>query len=116
MYKESRKHIISLRIFHGLLTIYFTLCLLYLYIVGITGNVDRSLFIIAVLSLAIEGIAVFALNQGNCPLIHIQKRIGDSKPFFELLLPSRLAKQAIPVFALLTIVAILVILLKFVHN
>jgi hypothetical protein len=84
--------------------------------VGFTGNVDRNLFMIAILSLAIEGVAVFAFNQGDCPLIHIQKRIGDSKPFFELLLPSRLAKQAIPVFALLTIIAILVILLRFVHN
>lgn len=114
MRKESRKHIISLRIFHGILTVYFTLCLLYLYTVGLTGNVNNVLFTFAVLSLAIEGVAVFALNAGNCPLIHIQRRIGDEKPFFELLLPSRLAKQAIPAFALLTIVAILIILFRFV--
>lgn len=114
MHKESRRHIISLRIFHGILTAFFTLCLLYLYIVGLTGIVDRILFTVAILSLAAEGIAVFAFNQGNCPLIHIQKKIGDDKPFFELLLPSKLAKQAIPVFALLTIIAILIILIRFV--
>ena len=114
MHKESRRHVISLRIFHGILTVYFTLCLLYLYIVGLTGNVDRTLFMVAILSLAAEGIAVFTFNQGNCPLIHIQKKIADDKPFFELLLPSKLAKQAIPVFALLTIIAILIILIRFV--
>lgn len=116
MYKKPGKHVISLRIFHGILTVYFALCLLYLYAVGLTGSVDRTLFAIAVLSLAMEGIAVFALNKGDCPLIHVQRKIGDDKPFFELLLPPRLAKQAIPVFALLTIVAILIILIRFVHN
>lgn len=115
MRRESKKHIISLRIIHGFLTIYFALCLLYLYIIGLTGNVNRSLFVVATLSLAIEGIAVFAFNKGDCPLIHVQKRVGDSKPFFELLLPSRFAKRVIPVFALLTIVAILIILLRFVQ-
>lgn len=114
MRKESRQHIIGLRVFHGILTAYFTLCLIYLYIVGITGSVNSTLFIIATLSLALEGMAVFAFNKGNCPLIHIQRRIGDEKPFFELLLPPRLAKQAIPAFALLTIVAILIILFRFV--
>lgn len=116
MHKESRKHVIGLRILHGFFAVYFALCLLYLYIVGFTGEVDRTLFAVAVLSLAIEGIAVFALNKGDCPLIHIQRKIGDDKPFFELLLPPQLAKQAIPLFALLTIVAILIILLRFVHN
>lgn len=114
MHKESRKHVVSLRILHSILAVYFALCLLYLYIVGLTGNVDRTLFIVAIVSLAVEGIAVFVFNQGSCPLIHIQKKIGDNKPFFELLLPSKLAKQAIPVFALLTIIAILIILIRFV--
>ena len=109
-----KKHVLALRIFHGALTIYFTLCLIYLYTVGLTGDVDKGLFTLAILSLAAEGIAIFALNNGDCPLIHVQKRIGDDKPFFELLLPPRLAAQAIPIFALLTIVAILIILFRFV--
>ena len=112
----SRKHIVGLRILHGALTIYFALCLIYLFIVGITGNVNTALFILAVFSLAAEGVAVFAFNDGNCPLIHVQRKIGDDKPFFELLLPEYLAKQAIPVFAGLTILALLIILLRFVHN
>lgn len=112
---HSKKHVIALRIFHSALTIYFALCLAYLFIVGATGEVDTTLFAVAVWSLAIEGFLVFALNNGDCPLIHLQRSIGDSTPFFELLFPSRLAKQAIPTFAALTIIAILIILLRFVH-
>jgi hypothetical protein len=114
MHHQLPKHALALRIFHGFLTFYFTLCLVYLYIVGLTGGVNRVLFILAVLSLAVEGVAIFAFNAGNCPLIHVQRKIGDEKPFFELLLPPKLAKQAIPAFALLTIVAVLVILFRFV--
>lgn len=114
MHKESRQHIIGLRVLHGILTVYFTFCLIYLYIVGLTGNVNSALFIITTLSLALEGVAVFAFNKGDCPLIHVQRKIGDEKPFFELLFPPKAAKQAIPVFALLTIVAILILLIRFV--
>src|SRR6266496_1582529 len=112
MHKISKKHIIALRVFHGILTVYFTLCLLYLYVVGITGNVDGTLFILAALSLGAEGMAVFAFNRGDCPLIHIQRKIGDDKPFFELLVPRHLAKLAIPVFAVLTVIALVLILLR----
>lgn len=104
--------LIILRILHGVVTIYFILCLLYLYIVGLTGNVSEHLFTLAILSLAMEGIAVFALNQGNCPLIHLQRKIGDDKPFFELFMTPKLAKRAIPVFAWFTLIALLIILLR----
>lgn len=110
------RHVIALRIFHGILTIYFTLCLFYLYFVGFTGNVDSTFFTIAILSLALEGVAVFVFNSGNCPLIHIQRKIGDNKPFFELIFPPRFARQAIPAFAGLTLIALLVILLRSILN
>ena len=114
MQQHLSGRIIALRIFHGALTLYFTLCLIYLYFVGLTGNVNNTLFILSIFSLAFEGVIVFAFNQGDCPLFHVQRKIGDNKPFFELFLPPRLAKRAIPIFALLTIVAILIILLGFV--
>ena len=78
------------------------------------ASVNNVLFLLSIFSLAIEGAAVFAFNKGDCPLIHIQQKIGDDKSFFELLLPLRRAKQAIPGFALLTIIAILIILFRFV--
>lgn len=62
--------------------------------------------IIAVASLAVEGFVVFILNNGNCPLIHIQKKIGDNTPFFELFFQPTTAKKAIPFFAILTWVGV----------
>jgi hypothetical protein len=82
--------------------------------VALTGRVYDGLFILAACSLAFEGVVVFALNSGDCPLIHIQRKIGDDKPFFELLLPPRLAKQAVPFFAGITMVVLLALLLRFV--
>jgi hypothetical protein len=60
------------------------------------------LLLVAIVSLGIEGFVVFALNEGHCPLIHIQRVVGDDKPFFELFFPPKIARKAIPVFAMLT--------------
>lgn len=67
-------------------------------------QVTNLLQVIAVLSLAIEGFLIFILNKGDCPLIHVQRRLGDSKSFFSLFFPERIAKRAIPYFAILTLI------------
>jgi len=95
----------ALRIVHGLFAVYFIGCLGYLYYAAFAGRLDW-LLILAIVSLAVEGFAVFILNGGDCPLIHIQRKIGDDKPFFELILPPKLAKRAIPIFAALTWTAV----------
>lgn len=91
----------ALRIIHGLFALYFIACLIYMYYASFTSQFD-PLLLVAVVSLAIEGIVVFVLNGGHCPLIHIQRKIGDDTPFFELFLASHLAKRAIPLFAVIT--------------
>jgi len=89
--------ILLLRVIHGLFAIYFILCLIYLYYAAIFSRIDMVLFI-ALISLGMEGLAVFVINKGDCPLIHIQRKIGDETPFFNLILPAQYAKQAIPFF------------------
>lgn len=97
--------IIILRVIHGLFTLFFALCLIELYYAAVTRQTG-VLLVISVISLAIEGAVVFIFNRGDCPLIHIQRKIGDDKPFFELFLPSNLARKAIPYFAILTLLAV----------
>ena len=46
--------------------------------------------------LAVEGLALI-VGRGNCPLGPLQGRLGDSTPLFELVLPPRAAKAAVPV-------------------
>jgi hypothetical protein len=45
--------------------------------------------------LSLEGVAL-VIGRGNCPFGPLQSRLGDPVPMFELLLPPRAAKAAIP--------------------
>jgi hypothetical protein len=67
-------------------------------------------------SLAAEGFMVFVLNKGDCPLIHIQKRIGDPIPFFNLIFPAPFAKKAIPIFSMITLAGLLLLIGRFVFG
>lgn len=102
-----------LRVIHGLFALYFIFCLAYLYYAAIFGKLDIFL-LIAVVSLVLEGFIVFILNKGDCPLIHIQRKIGDNTPFFQLLLPEKLAKQAVPALAKITWIGIALLALRLV--
>jgi len=45
--------------------------------------------------LVVEGVAL-AIGGGDCPMADRQREWGDPKPFFELVLPPRAAKAAVP--------------------
>ena len=51
--------------------------------------------------LLLEG-ALLIVGRGNCPAGPLQRRLGDPVPMFELVLPPRAAKAAVPA---LTVVA-----------
>lgn len=64
---------------------------------ALTGRRDRTLRVsIAILS--VEGVGLLA-GRGDCPLGPLQQRVGDPVPLFELVLPPRAAKAAVPVLA-----------------
>jgi hypothetical protein len=46
------------------------------------------------------------IGRGNCPLGPFQARLGDPVPLFELVLPPRAAKAAIPVLFGVTVAGI----------
>lgn len=48
--------------------------------------------------LVLEG-AGLLIGGGDCPMGRVQEQWGDPKPFFELVLPPRAAKAAVPVLA-----------------
>jgi hypothetical protein len=52
--------------------------------------------------LAFEGVAL-VVGRGDCPMGGVQRTLGDPVPMFELVLPPRAAKAAIPVLAIITI-------------
>jgi hypothetical protein len=55
--------------------------------------------------LGAEG-AGLLVGRGDCPMGHAQERWGDPVPFFELILPPRAAKAAVPLLAALAIAGI----------
>jgi hypothetical protein len=56
--------------------------------------------------LLLEG-AGLVVGRGDCPMGRVQERWGDPKPFFELFLPPRAAKAAVPVLAMVASAALL---------
>jgi hypothetical protein len=66
----------------------------YVWFCVLTRRRDRRLGI-AIAALGVEGIGL-VIGKGNCPLGPVQDRIGDPVPLFELVLPKRAAKAAVP--------------------
>jgi hypothetical protein len=52
----------------------------------------------AVVFLGIQGAGLMA-GRGDCPMTPVQHRLGDTRPMFELVLPPRAAKAAVPILA-----------------
>jgi hypothetical protein len=104
-----------LRVVHGVFALYFLACLGYLYYAAFSARFDL-LLVAALVSLAIEGFVVFILNKGDCPLIYVQRKVGDDTPFFELFLPPRIAKLAIPFFGGLTWLAVALLSIRAVFH
>ena len=104
---------IALRIVHGLFCVYYGLCLLYLYYAAYTRSFN-TLLAVCIASLAVEAFLVYGLNKGDCPLIHIQRLVGDEKPFFEIFFPPWLAKQVFPVVSTIAIVGLVFLTLRYI--
>lgn len=69
----------------------------YVWACALTGRRDRWLAG-SVGLLSAEGAALL-VGRGDCPLGPLQDRCGDPTPLFQLVLPARAAKAAVPVLA-----------------
>lgn len=61
--------------------------------------------------LSLEGLAL-VIGRGNCPFGPLQSRLGDPVPMFELLLPPRAAKAAIPALTVVTLMGFATVALR----
>lgn len=84
--------------------------LAYLWRSALLGRRDRRVGLV-VGFLAAEG-AALAVGRGNCPMGRFQEEWGDPVPFFELLLPPRAAKAAVPILAVVSLLGIGLVLLR----
>ncbi len=82
----------------------------YLWMCVLTGRRDRGLAA-SIGFLLTEGAALL-VGHGDCPMGPRQEEWGDPVPFFELLLPPRAAKAAVPILAWTSALGIALIVLR----
>ena len=56
--------------------------------------------------------AGLVVGRGDCPMGSIQAEWGDPVPFFELVLPPRAAKAAVPILAAVSLAGITALALR----
>lgn len=91
---------VGFRVAHATFAVAQLASLAYVWRCALSGRRDRTLAM-AVGFLGLEGVALI-VGRGNCPFGPFQARLGDPVPLFELVLPPRAAKAAIPVLAAVT--------------
>ena len=85
------------RVFHTSWSVAGLASLGYIWACAAMRRRDRGLWA-SMGFLSIEGVGLIA-GGGDCPLGSFQARLGDPVPFFELVLPPRPAKAAVPILA-----------------
>lgn len=108
---QKNNSILLLRAIHTTFAVYFIACIFYIYYAMFTLQINVLLGV-SIVSLVIEGMLVFVLNHGHCPLAPLQMKLKDPVPFFNLFLPELLAKKAVPFFTGLTFLGLLLLLIR----
>ena len=100
----------AFRIVHACWSIVGLSSLAYIWASALARRRDRFLAG-AIAFLLVEGCAL-VVGRGNCPMGPRQAEWGDPVPFFELVLPPRAAKAAVPILAGATIAGLIAIVLR----
>jgi hypothetical protein len=82
----------------------------YIWFCAATGRRTRRLWS-SVAFLLVEGGALI-VGRGDCPVGPLQAEWGDPVPFFELVLPARAAKAAIPALAVISVAGIAAVIFR----
>jgi hypothetical protein len=98
------------RVAHGIWSLAQLGGLAHVWRCAIVGRRDGRLWA-AIAFLVLEGGAL-ALGRGNCPMGRLQTAWGDPVPFFELVLPPRAAKAAVPALAAVSLAGIAAVVLR----
>ena len=84
--------------------------LAYIWESALTGRRSPRLWA-SVAFLSAEG-AALVVGHGDCPVGPLQAEWGDPVPFFELILPPRAAKAAVPLLAMVSLAGIAALVLR----
>ncbi|MHC4224815.1 MAG: hypothetical protein ACYSX0_18050 [Planctomycetota bacterium] len=102
--------LLLLRVFHGLFSVFFVLCIGVIYYSGITDSAENWA-LGACGFLLLEGILV-AASGWECPLDYLHRSLGDDKGFFGLFLPRSWHRRMIPILSVVTGVGVVMLVLR----
>jgi hypothetical protein len=98
------------RIVHAAWSVGQLASLVYIWVSAVTGRRSPRLWA-SVAFLFVEGGAL-VIGRGSCPVGQLQAKWGDPVPFFELVLPPRAAKAAVPVLAAISLTGVAALVLR----
>ena len=98
------------RVLHASWSVAQLWCLGDIWVSALTQRRSRRLWA-GVAFLLVEGGAL-VVGHGDCPVGPMQAEWGDPVPFFELLLPPRAAKAAVPVLAVVSVAGVVALALR----
>lgn len=102
------------RVFHASWSVAGLASLGYIWACAGARRRDR-LLAASIAFLSLEGVGLI-IGGGDCPMGPFQEQLGDPVPFFELVLPPRAAKAAVPILAGASIAGILAVVLRPPHR
>jgi len=100
----------AFRVVHAAWSVVGLATLGYVWACALMRRRDRGLWA-SVAFLSTEGLALI-VGRGNCPMGPLQTAWGDPVPFFELVLPPRAAKAAIPLLAAASIAGFMAVAVR----
>ncbi len=100
----------AFRIAHAAFSIVQLAGLAYVWTCAAARRRDRLLAL--VIGLQISEALALAVGRGDCPFAPLQARLGDPVPLFELVLPKRAAKAAIPVLFVVAVAGMIAVALR----
>ena len=98
------------RIFHATWSVAGVASLAYIWVCAARRRRNRLLGVSMAFP-SIEGVGLM-IGGGDCPMGPLQEQLGDPVPFFEIVLPPRAAKAAVPILAALSIAGFLAVALR----
>jgi hypothetical protein len=100
----------AFRIAHVVWSVLSLASLAYIWTCALTRRRNRRLGA-SIAFLSLEGVALI-VGRGDCPFGPLQTRLGDPMPLFELVLPPRAAKAAVPILAGVTLAGLAAVVVR----
>lgn len=98
------------RVFHAAWSVGGLASLGYIWVCAARRRRNRLLWA-SMAFLSVEGVGLI-IGGGDCPMGPLQEELGDPVPFFELVLPPRAAKAAVPILAGASLAGFLAVALR----